>query len=103
MYSKELKIEAVRLFLEEGMTRKDIAKQLGVVGGRDTIKKWVQAYRRNHEADKFFYVNSNNEKVDATCVNSQLIQTQQRLKSLEMQVDLLKNFLLETERRSIKL
>lgn len=74
MYSKELKSEAVRLFLEEGMTRKAIAEKLGVLGGKDTIKKWVQAYRRNHKADKLFYINSDNEKVDATSVNIQLMQ-----------------------------
>lgn len=73
MYSKELKTEAVRLFIEEGMTRKSITEKLGVLGGRDTIKKWVQAYRRSHETDKFLYIKSNNEKVDATSVNIQII------------------------------
>ncbi len=44
-YSIEIKQEAVRLFLEEGYTYQEIAKQLEMrLAGR--IKVWVRQYRR---------------------------------------------------------
>jgi transposase len=43
-YSIEIKTEAVRLFLEEGYTYREIAKQLGIrLTGR--IEVWVKQYR----------------------------------------------------------
>lgn len=44
-YPKELKLEAIRMFFEEGMTRAEITKALGLrSAGR--VKVWVQRYRR---------------------------------------------------------
>jgi transposase len=44
-YPKELKLEAVRLFFEEGMTRAEITEALGLrSAGR--VKIWVRQYRR---------------------------------------------------------
>lgn len=42
-YSKEVKLEAVRLF-EEGKSHGEISKALGIRDGQRT-KKWVRAYR----------------------------------------------------------
>jgi len=44
-YPKELKLEAIRMFFEEGMTRAAIREALGLRSvGR--VKVWVQRYRR---------------------------------------------------------
>jgi transposase-like protein len=44
-YPLEVKLETVRLFYEEGKTRREIAKILGLRNER-RVKKWVQSYRR---------------------------------------------------------
>ncbi len=44
-YPKELKLEAVRMFFEEGMTRAEITEALGLrSAGR--VETWVRQYRR---------------------------------------------------------
>lgn len=44
-YPRELKLEAVRKFFEEGMTRAEITEALGIRSpGR--VKAWVSQYRR---------------------------------------------------------
>ena len=48
-YSLELKLEAVRLFLEEGLTRKEISKLLGL-RSPENVKDWVRRYRREGAA-----------------------------------------------------
>ncbi len=44
-YTPELKKEAVRLFLEEGITYRKIAEQLGIRKA-ERIEVWVRQYRR---------------------------------------------------------
>ena len=44
-YAREIRLEAVRLFYEEGMTRRAIAEKLGLRNSR-RVKEWVQTYRR---------------------------------------------------------
>ena len=44
-YAREIRIEAVRLFYEEGMTRRAIAEKLGLRNER-RVKEWVKIYRR---------------------------------------------------------
>jgi transposase-like protein len=48
-YLLELKLEGMRLFFEEGKTRREIAEALGA-RDRDSVKKWVRQYRREGEA-----------------------------------------------------
>ena len=44
-YPRELKLEAMRMFFEEGMTKKEIIAALGINDiGR--VKVWLQKYRR---------------------------------------------------------
>jgi len=44
-YPKELKLEAIRMFFEEGMTRAEITEALSLrSAGR--VKAWVRQYRR---------------------------------------------------------
>ena len=44
-YSAEIKEQAVRMFLEEGMTRQEIVEALGL-RKPERVTEWVQAYRR---------------------------------------------------------
>ena len=44
-YSKEVKLEAVRMFYEEGMTRAEITTALGL-RSNERVKAWVSQYRR---------------------------------------------------------
>lgn len=44
-YPKEVKLEAVRMFFEEGMTRTEITEELGL-RRKGRVKAWVRQYRR---------------------------------------------------------
>ena len=44
-YKIEVKLEAVRLFLTEGLTYRQIAETIGIRKA-DRIEKWVRQYRR---------------------------------------------------------
>lgn len=44
-YSQQIKQEAVKLFLEEGYTYREIAENLGI-RKKDRIEKWVKEFRR---------------------------------------------------------
>jgi len=44
-YSLELKLEAMRMFYEEGRTRKEITETLGI-RDKDRVMKWLRQYRR---------------------------------------------------------
>ena len=48
-YSAETKLEAVRMFFEEGMTRAEITKALGL-GSEGRVKVWTRQYRREGAA-----------------------------------------------------
>ena len=48
-YTVETKIEAIRLFLEEGLTQREIAERLGLGSGR-SMEPWLRIYRRDGEA-----------------------------------------------------
>jgi transposase-like protein len=42
-YPLELKLEAMRMFYEEGKTRKEITEALGI-RDRDRVMKWLRRY-----------------------------------------------------------
>jgi len=44
-YAREVKLEALRMYFEEGMTQRAITEALGI-RDRGRVKKWVSAYRR---------------------------------------------------------
>ena len=48
-YEISVKLEAVRLYLEEGISYRQIAQQLGIRKS-DRIEKWVNQYRQEGEA-----------------------------------------------------
>jgi transposase len=47
-YPKAVKLEAIRLFYEGGLTRRAIEEKLGLSKGR--VKVWLRLYRREGEA-----------------------------------------------------
>ena len=51
-YPGELKLEAVRMFFEEGMTRMEITQALNI-RNEDRVKDWVRQYRREGPAAFF--------------------------------------------------
>ena len=79
-YPLEVKLEAVRLFLEEGKTRAEVAAELSCSEGR--VKKWVSQYRQ--EANAF------HKPVGRP--RQQPESEQVELKRLRMENDLLKKF-----------
>jgi transposase len=91
-YSKALKEEAIRLFYEEGQSRRQVAAQLGVAD-EDRIKKWVQIYRR--EGIEGLTLKPHGRPR----VKEQPNNTEKRIRYLEMENDLLRNFLYEVGRR----
>ncbi len=47
-YRLEIKLEAVRLFYEEGKTHREISDVLGLTSG-ECVERWVRRYRREGE------------------------------------------------------
>jgi len=48
-YSREVKLEAVRLYEEEGKSQAEIIEELGINNVR-RVKQWLHAYRQEGEA-----------------------------------------------------
>jgi len=48
-YPRELNLEAMRMFYEEGKTRKAITEALGI-RDPERVKKWLRKYRREGKA-----------------------------------------------------
>jgi len=44
-YPKEIKLEAIRMYYEEGMSQRAITEVLGI-HDQYRVKKWIKAYRR---------------------------------------------------------
>ena len=80
-YPIEVKLEAVRMFLEEGRTRAEIAKILGL-RSKGRVKDWVRQTR--HEEIAFGKPVGRPRKREAS--------EQEELKRLRMENDLLKKF-----------
>ena len=83
-YALAIKLEAVRLFLEEGRTRAEITKMLGL-RSKKRVEAWVSQYR--HEADAFKKPIGRPRKTAKGAEN-----VQDELKRLRMENDLLKKF-----------
>jgi transposase-like protein len=47
-FSKEIKLQAVQMCLEQNKTHTEAAQELGLTGG-ELVKKWVRRYRREGE------------------------------------------------------
>ena len=88
-YSIELKLEAMRMFYEEGKTRKEITEALGI-RDRHRVMKWLRQYRREGE-DAFL------KKHKRLGRPPKKENTEAYITRLEMEVELLKKF--QTELR----
>lgn len=97
----ELREDAIQLYLQEHISYRDIAERLDVP--RDTIKSWIRRYRDanglivngTRQQNKAKKVPDNSGKQSCSCY-------EKRIQQLEMEVELLRDFLAEEERRSIK-
>jgi transposase len=89
-YPVAVKLEAVRLFLEEGRTRAEVAKMLGL-RSKKRVEAWVRQYR--HEADAFQKPIGRSRKVAES--------VQDELKRLRMENDLLKKFQAELRKEEL--
>jgi transposase-like protein len=80
-YPLDVKLEAVRLFYEEGKTRGEIATILGL-RNEGRVKEWVQSYRR--EGEMAFNQSSGRPR--------KVWDERARIKQLEMENALLKKY-----------
>ncbi len=83
-YPVEVKLEAVRMFLEEGKTRAEIMKVLGI-RSEGRVKMWVWQFRRDRTAFGKPIGRPRKQIGKAESV-------QEELKRLRMENDLLKKF-----------
>jgi transposase len=44
-YSLETKLQAMKMYFEEGLNQRQITEALGIYD-KDRVKKWIRAYRR---------------------------------------------------------
>jgi len=86
----EIKLEAVRMFLEEGKTRAEIAQRLGL-RWEERVKKWVSQHR--HEVDTF------HKPIGRP--RQQPESEQAELKRLRMENDLLEEFHAELRKEAL--
>jgi transposase-like protein len=99
-YSLEVKLEAVRLFIEEGKSQAEIIEILGINNVR-RVKKWLHEYRQGGE--QAFLVKPGKGPVGRPPKRE---NTEAYIARLEMENDLLKKFhaelrKLELARRNI--
>jgi transposase len=83
-YAVEVKLEAVRMFVEEGKTHGEITKVLGI-RSEGRVKIWVRQFRRDRAA---FSKPIGRPRKQAEKAES----AQEELKRLRMENDLLKKF-----------
>ena len=80
-YSREFKVEAVRLSYEEGQTIAKVAKQLGIP--RSSLGRWRSAYKKDPEGS-FPGKGNLNEK------DAEIARLKKALREAEMKVEILK-------------
>lgn len=93
--------KALNLFFHDGKGYKAIAGELEIP--LDTVKSWVRRYRIENSIEK--RDESKLIELKKTYTPRKVSpekSTEERIAQLEMEVDLLKSFLLEVGRRSIK-
>lgn len=92
-YPLAIKLEAVRLFLEEGKTRAEITRILGL-RSKKRVEAWVSQYR--HEADAFQKPIGRPRKQAKGAEN-----IQEEVQRLRMENDLLKKFQAELRKEEL--
>jgi transposase len=93
-YEVEVKLEAVRMFLEEGKTRAEVTELLKLRSpGR--VETWVRQFR--HDENAFRKVNKGRPRKQAGLPESQ----EEELKRLRMENDLLKKLQAELRKAAL--
>jgi transposase-like protein len=94
-YSREVKLEAVRLYEEEGKSQAEIIKALGIKGtGR--VKRWLHQYRECGLA-----AFEKKKSKDLRGRRPKRENTEAYIARLEMEVDLLKKFHAELRKEKL--
>lgn len=93
-YSASIKEQAVRMHLEEGLTTREIMERLGIVSER-RVTLWCENYRREGHLGLQPKPKGRPRKHARTPQQ----QLEYEMKQLKMEIELLRNFLYEVERR----
>lgn len=100
MRSLEQREAALNMFFKDGESYKYVARKLDVP--LDTVKSWCLRYRKKMgipQRDKVGRRKEDIRKEDLHCRTPKENTQEDRIARLEMEVDLLRNFLILTERR----
>ena len=73
-YTKQFKLDTVKLVIEEDYSPSEVSRNLGIVTG--TVQRWVREY--------------NDQKADAFTGNGRMSPEQEKIKKLEAEVKRLK-------------
>lgn len=92
-YEVEVKLEAVRLFLEEGKTRAEVTELLKL-GSPGRVETWVRQYRRDPDAFRKRIGRPRKQEGRAE-------SEQEELKRLRMENDLLKKLQAELRKEAL--
>lgn len=93
-YPTSVKEQAVRMHLEEGITTREIMERLGIISER-RVTLWCEKYRKNGCLGLQSQLKGRPRKYARTPEQ----QMEYEMKQLKMEVELLRNFLYEVERR----
>ena len=80
VYTDEFKLEAVKFVVEEGLTKAETARRLGV--GQDTLGKWVKGYLKSREEPENSGLSEKEEK--------ELKRLRKEIRELKMEREILK-------------
>ena len=97
MRPREEKQQVLQLYLKEHLGYKVIANRVGVP--LETVKSWVRRYRKENGLS---LGNHPGAPPKSTAQEKKEKEFEKRINQLEMEVELLRDFLSEQERRSIK-
>ena len=81
VYTDEFKFDAVRLVLEEGLTKAETSRRLGV--NQNSLGKWVKAFRQDRE-------NAFPGKGRQTPEQEEIKRMREEIRQLKMERDILK-------------
>ena len=94
-YPQAVKLEAVRLYLEEGKSQAEIIQELGLKNVRQ-VKRWLHAYRQ--EGEKAF---ASKRRKGVVGRPPKRENTEAYIARLEMENDLLKKFHAELRKEEL--
>lgn len=93
-YPIDIRISAVKMFFEEGITKKEILNRLGIQNDTQ-LEEWFRAFRRDGYEGIKLKAKGRPRKIP---MSPEAQSLEERVKQLEMENELLRSFLLETGR-----